>query len=89
MFIYCDFDDYAVISLGNYSTISVPKEVKEILGKDKGERDWGEYLLALYKEAREGRRKRALEELRHLLSEEDFNRILEESKKFREGFRLR
>ena len=88
MFIYYGLNIFVVMLLRNYSTISVPKEVKEVLERDKGERDWGEYLLILYKEAKEGR-KRALEELRRLLSEEDFSRILEESKKFREGFRLR
>ncbi len=89
MFIYYGLKRFMVMLLGNYSTISVPREVKELLERDKGERDWGEYLLILYKEAKEGRRKRAFEELRRLLSEEDFSRILEESKKFREGFRLR
>lgn len=73
----------------NYSTISVPNDVKKTLEKDKGSREWGEYLLELYKEATEIRKKRALENLAKLLSEKELNNILEESRRFRREFKLR
>ncbi|BAJ49917.1 conserved hypothetical protein [Candidatus Caldarchaeum subterraneum] len=73
----------------NYSTISVPNDVKKTLEKDKGSREWGEYLLELYKEATETRKKRALENLAKLLSEKELNNILEESRRFRREFKLR
>ena len=73
----------------NYSTISVPNDVKKTLEKDKGSREWGEYLLELYKEATEIRKKRALENLAKLLSENELNNILEESRRFRREFKLR
>ena len=67
----------------------MPRKIKEILDKDRGDMDWGEYLLRLYTEAKEKRRREAFEKLRRTLSEEDLERILEEYKKFREEFRLR
>jgi len=75
--------------LRNYATISVPSDVKKILEKDKGGREWGEYLLELYREAMEMRKQRVLESLGKLLSEEEINGILEESKRFRREFKLR
>ncbi|RLG08674.1 MAG: hypothetical protein DRN65_00950 [Thaumarchaeota archaeon] len=75
--------------MSDYSTISVPRRVKEVLEKDKGDMDWGEYLLKLYEEARERRREEAFRELRELLTSEDLDRISEESRRFREGFRFR
>jgi len=75
--------------LSDYSTISLPRKIKEILDKDRGDMDWGEYLLRLYTEAKEKRRREAFEKLRRTLSEEDLERILEEYKKFREEFRFR
>jgi len=47
--------------LSDYSTISLPKKIKEILDKDRGDVDWGEYLLRLYREAKEKRRREAFE----------------------------
>ena len=67
----------------------MPKKIKEILDKDRGDMDWGEYLLRLYMEAKEKRRREAFEKLRRTLSKEDLERILEEYKKFREEFRFR
>ena len=67
----------------------MPKKIKEILDKDRGDMDWGEYLLRLYMDAKEKRRREAFEKLRRTLSEEDLERILEEYKKFREEFRFR
>ncbi|MCD6125471.1 MAG: hypothetical protein J7J19_00480 [Thaumarchaeota archaeon] len=75
--------------MSDYSTISLPRKIKEILDKDRGDMDWGEYLLRLYTEAKEKRRREAFEKLRRTLSEEDLERILEEYKKFREEFKLR
>lgn len=75
--------------MNNYSTISVPKRVKEILKRNKGDSDWGEYLLQLYSEARRRRRLEAFERLRKTLSKEELERILEESKAFRKEFALR
>ena len=73
----------------NYSTISVPNDVKKILEEDRGGREWGEYLLELYREAVEMKKRRALENLVKLLSEEELNNILEESRRFRKEFKLR
>ena len=67
----------------------MPRKIKEILDKDRGDMDWGEYLLRLYTEAKEKRRREAFEKLRRTLSKEDLERILEEYKKFREEFRFR
>ncbi|MEM2238369.1 MAG: antitoxin VapB family protein [Candidatus Caldarchaeum sp.] len=75
--------------MNNYSTISVPKRVKEILKRNKGDSDWGEYLLQLYSEARRRRKLEAFERLRKTLSKEELERILEESKAFRKEFTLR
>lgn len=72
-----------------YVTISVLKEVKELLDRDRGGSDWSEYLLRLYNEVKELRARLALEELRRLLSDEELDEILKSSKEFRERFRLR
>ncbi len=72
-----------------YVTISVLREVKEILEKEKKDKDWSEFLLELYKEAKLARAKTAYHELRQILSEDDLESILETSKSFREGFKLR
>ena len=74
--------------MSNYSTVSIPKRVKQVLEEDKGDRDWGEYLLSLYEEARAMKREKAFKRLRELLSEDDLDRILEESRLFRRGFTL-
>ena len=75
--------------MSDYSTISLPKKIKEILDKDRGGMDWGEYLLRLYTEAKEKRRREAFEKLRSILSEEDLERISEEYEKFRKEFSFR
>ena len=67
----------------------MPKKIKEILDKDRGGMDWGEYLLRLYTEAKEKRRREAFEKLRRILSEEDLERISEEYEKFRREFSFR
>jgi len=75
--------------LRKYVTISVLREVKELLERDRGGSDWSEYLLRLYNEVKELRARLALEELRRLLSDEELDEILRSSREFRERFRLR
>jgi predicted CopG family antitoxin len=75
--------------LRKYVTISVLREVKELLDRDRGGSDWSEYLLRLYNEVKELRARLALEELRRLLSNEELDEILRSSREFRERFRLR
>jgi hypothetical protein len=45
--------------LSNYSTISVPGDVKKTLEEAKGDKDWGSYLLELYAEADKAKRANA------------------------------
>jgi predicted CopG family antitoxin len=78
-----------VKELGKYATISVPADVKKVLEKVKGQREWGEFLLDLYREGKSLRSKRAFEELTNVLTEEDFKSIVESSRDFRERFALR
>ena len=59
-----------------------------MLEREKGGRGWSEFLLELYREARLSRAKRAFEELRRLLDEEDLGGVLKSSRQFRRGFRL-
>ena len=75
--------------MGRYTTISVLREVKELLAKEKGNRNWSEFLLELYREARTARARRAFEELRRMLSDEELKEIAGSSIEFRERFRLR
>ena len=78
-----------IIMMGRYSTISIPEEVKRILERAKGDRSWGEYLLQLYMERTQERRRRAFEEMRELLSERELEKMEESMRRFREEFRLR
>ena len=75
--------------MSKYQTISVPKDVKLILEKAKGDKEWGEYLIDLYNEADEARRISAAQKLRKLLTDEDLMKIKRESREFRENFELR
>ncbi len=72
-----------------YATISVLREVKEILEKDKKGKDWSEYLLELYRYASIYKKRKAFEELRRLLTPEDLEAVEKSSKEFRERFKLR
>ena len=72
-----------------YVTISVLREVKELLEKEKKNRDWSEFLLELYREAKTSRAKRAFEELKRLLDEKDLEEIVKSSIEFRRGFKLK
>lgn len=75
--------------MSRYSTISVPEEVKKVLERAKGEKDWGDFLLDLYTEADRARRIRAFEKLVEKLSEEDLEYVLKSSKEFRESLEFR
>jgi len=75
--------------MSKYSTISVPEKIKQTLEENKGERDWGEYLLELYTKAEEEKKKQALEKISSLLTEEDFEKMKKSSEKFREDFVIR
>ena len=75
--------------MGKYSTISVPEDVKAILEKNKGDKDWGEYLIEIYEAAEEDKRRRAFEKIREMLTEEDYENMRRSSEEFRERFRLR
>lgn len=75
--------------MSRYSSISVLREVKELLEREKGNKDWSNFLLELYMEAKSSKSRSAFEKLRRLLTEEDLNNIEKSSKEFREGFELR
>ncbi len=75
--------------MSEYKTISVPAEVKKELKKAKGDKEWGEFLRDLYKEATEIKKKKSFEKLSNELSEEELENIKKSSKEFRENFKLR
>ncbi len=72
-----------------YSTISVPTTIKKRLEKEKGSKEWGDFLLELYTECRALKSKKAFKELTEMLTEEDLKAMEESSKEFREKFTLR
>jgi predicted CopG family antitoxin len=74
--------------LSNYSTISVPGDVKKVLEETKGDRDWGRFLMDLYQEAEKARRTRAFNELAEMLTEEDIESIADSSKELREKLKI-
>ncbi|MEM2135253.1 MAG: hypothetical protein QXR19_08555 [Candidatus Jordarchaeaceae archaeon] len=78
-----------VIRIDEYSTIPVPVEIKKILEEAKGEEEWGKFLLELYIEAKKLKAKKAFQKLAKKLTEEELENILESSKEFREGFKLK
>jgi hypothetical protein len=75
--------------MSKYATISVPIEVKKRLEEAKGKKEWGEFLLEICIEGQRLKSKRALEELRKLLTKEDLENIRKSSKEFRENFKFR
>ena len=75
--------------MSKYSTISVPEEVKKVLERAKGEKDWGGFLLDLYTEADRARRIKAFEKLVETLSDEDLESVLKSSREFRESLKFR
>ncbi|MEM2815566.1 MAG: antitoxin VapB family protein [Candidatus Bathyarchaeia archaeon] len=72
-----------------YSTISVPVNIKKILEKAKGDEEWGEFILRLYTEAQRLKGEKAFKELTKTLSEDDLKAIVESSRRFRERFAFR
>jgi predicted CopG family antitoxin len=74
--------------LSNYSTISVPGDVKKTLEEAKGEKDWGSYLLELYVEADKARRSNAFQKLADILTDDDLKSIEDSSKEFREKLKI-
>jgi predicted CopG family antitoxin len=72
-----------------YSTISIPKDVKKRLEKAKGKKEWGEFISELFNEAQYQKSKKAFDELANMLNDEDLKTITSSSKEFRENFVLR
>jgi len=72
-----------------YTTIPVPRSVREKLEKAKGKESWGSFLLKLYKAYEESKRKKAFDELTNMLSEEELAKMEESYKEFRKRFRVR
>lgn len=77
------------MKMRKYVTISVPEEVKKVLEKAKGDKEWGSFLIELYEEARRLRGEIAFKELVKMLSEEELENILESSREFRRRFTLK
>ena len=75
--------------MSKYATISVRIEVKKRLEELKGDKEWSEFLLDSCTEGQRLKGKKAFEELRKLLTEEDLEAIRKSSKEFRENFKLR
>ncbi len=74
--------------MSNYSTISVPGDVKKTLEEAKGDRDWGSYLLELYAEADKARRSNAFNKLADILTDDDLRSIEDSGKEFREKLKI-
>ena len=73
--------------MSDFSTISVPREVKRVLEEAKGDKEWGPYLLELYNDAMKTRRRDSFNELTDLL-EEDLDSIERSSRELREKLRI-
>ncbi len=74
--------------MSNYSTISVPGDVKKTLEEAKGNKDWGSYLLELYAEADKAKRNNAFQKLADILTDDDLESIEDSSKEFREKLKI-
>ena len=74
--------------MSNYSTISVPGDVKKTLEEAKGNKDWGSYLLELYAEADKAKRNNAFQKLADILTDDDLESIENSSKEFREKLKI-
>ena len=73
--------------MSDFSTISVPRDIKRVLEEAKGDREWGPYLLELYNEAEKTRRRESFNKLTRLL-DEDLDSIEGSSREFREKLRI-
>lgn len=71
-----------------YTTISVPAEVKSLLGKAKGDKEWGTFILDLFNESRNLKSKKAFRELTEIITEQDLRNMTASSREFREKFVL-
>ena len=74
--------------MSNYSTISVPGDIKKTLEEAKGDRDGGSYLLELYAEADKARRSNAFNKLTDILTDDDLRSIEDSSKELREKLKI-
>lgn len=74
--------------MSNYSTISVPGNVKKTLEEAKGDKDWGNYLLELYAEADKAKRANAFQKLASILTDDDLKSIEDSSKELREKLKI-
>jgi predicted CopG family antitoxin len=72
-----------------YSTISIPKDVKKRLEKAKGKKEWGDFIIELYDQAQYQKSKKAFDELANILTDTDLKAMRQSSKEFRENFALR
>jgi len=68
------------------STITLRRSTKSHLESIKGKKDWSSFLEELYLETRSRRGKRSIAKLREVLDDEDLDKILSTSKKFRREF---
>lgn len=75
--------------MSKYATITITRKVKEILEREKANRNWSEFLLFMYKEYKRLKMKESFERLRNLLSDDDLKEIEKSYKEFRKSFRLR
>ena len=70
------------------TTITIRKSTKSRLRSIKGKKDWNSLLEELYLEKRGRKGKDSMAKLRKLLDDEDLDRIVATSKKFRKEFRF-
>jgi predicted CopG family antitoxin len=73
----------------NITTITLRKSTKYHLAALKGEKDWDSFLEEIYQQKRKKEGISSLSKMRELLDEEDLNKILISSRKFRKEFKLR
>ena len=71
------------------TTITLKKSTKNRLAALKGERDWNSFLEELYLQKRKKEGTDSLAKMRELLDNEDLDKILSSSRRFRKEFKLR
>ena len=75
--------------MSKITTISVKENVKMKLDKMRKGKDWSSFLLEIAEKAEKYDKAKAIKELRTILSDEELDKIAEECKHFRKGFKLR
>jgi len=75
--------------IAKMTTISVREDVKKRLDRMRKGRDWSSFLLEIAEKAEKCERAKAMEKLREILSEEELDKMAEESRLFRKSFSLR